>query len=347
MDKIFLTFGNEGQPIAKLYNKGKEDIISLVIPTEPFSHCKKKCCRKCRGDLCLGGCCKSCCNMEEIRDEDSSSDECSDEDYNQKSLDLDLLDVGYYRQMKLPFRTNIDKFKTKIINKEVKPKIYKATKKYIKYKKEREIMIYDGEIQPIPKNHSRECIYVAGPSGSGKSTYISNYAYEYKKMFPKNKIYVFSRVSHDEAIDKLNPVRIMINEEMIEDPINPDELANSLVIFDDTDTITDKNLRNAVMALKNDLLETGRHEDVYVAITSHLLSNYRETRTVLNECDTITLFPAAGSTYSMRYILKNYVGMDKLSIDKFVNLPSRWVTLKKTFPQLVIYSKGIYLLNKT
>lgn len=347
MNSIYLTTEKMGTPVAKIYNKNNSEIIIyLVVPDDSYYH-KKKCCKKCKGDFCLGGCCRYCCNLESISSKSKKSKCCEESDSDDDiSNDLDLLDEDYFRQMKLPYRTSLERFKSDIKKKQIKPEKYKLTKKYINAKKEKEIIIYSGEIQPLPRKNSRECIYVAGPSGSGKSTYISNYAQEYKNMFPNNKIYIFSRLESDAVLDKLKPVRIMINDELIEDPIEPNELSNSLVIFDDTDTIPNKQLKDAITNLKNDLLETGRHEDVYVAITSHLLTNHRETRTILNECHTITIFPAAGSTYSINYLLKNYGGLDKPDIHKIINLPSRWVTIKKTYPQLIMYSSGIYLLNK-
>lgn len=330
----YLTLKDEGTPIAKIVG-GSGGIISIVTPGTEAD----KCCKKCKGGSCKGKCCKKCCHTTE----DSSSDD--EEDYEFEKNDMELIDQEFYRKMNMPYRLNVDKFKKDLQEGKVKKGILKEAKKYVKQRKNRDITIFDGEIQPIPRIDSRECIYIAGPSGSGKSTYTANYAKEYMRIFPKNRVIVFSRVERDEVLDKLHPTRILINEELIEDPIDPSELSNSLVIFDDTDTIPDKILKTAITNLKNDLLETGRHEDIYVAITSHLISNYRETRTVLNEAHSITLFPAGGSTYSIKYVLKNYGGMNPAEIQKVITLPSRWITLKKTYPQAIIYNKGAYLIG--
>lgn len=341
----YLTEEKMGIPVAVICkNDGSKRIISIADNNCCTKKSKNICCKRC-SKSCKGGCCKKCCKepISSESEEENSLDSISEDDIDDK--DLELLDTKYYRKMGLNYRINIDKLKKNIKGKKVNKKLLFETKKYIKNKKNKEIIIYDGEIQVLPKYGERECIYVAGPSGSGKSTYIANYASEYKRLYPKNKVFIFSRVANDECIDRLNPTRIILNDELIEDPISPDELSNSLVIFDDTDTIPNKKLKDAITSLKNDLLETGRHEDIYVAITSHLISNYRETRTVLNEAHSITVFPQGGSTYSIKYVLKNYGGMDKNDIQKAITLPSRWITLKKTFPQAIIYSKGIYLLK--
>lgn len=222
---------------------------------------------------------------------------------------------------------------------------YMKTMQKIDYSSKKDFKIHDGELIPIPKKTGRECMFIAGPSGSGKSTYISKYAQEFQDMFPHKRVYVFSRLNEDEPIDILDPLRIEINQEIVDEPIDPAELEDSLVIFDDTDTIPDKTLNEAIRKLKNDLLETGRHNNVYVLISSHLMTNYKETRTILNECGSITFFPSAGSSHQITYCLKNYFGLNKTQINKIMSLPSRWVTIYKNFPQYVLYSKGIYLLS--
>jgi hypothetical protein len=208
----------------------------------------------------------------------------------------------------------------------------------------REITIKDGSIQVLPNINKRECLYIAGPSGSGKSTYASAYMEMYKLMYPKRKLYIFSRVEKDETLDKLKPIRIKLDEELKNDPINPEELKCSCVLFDDIDTIREKDIAKAVKDLRTDLLETGRHEDVNVISTSHQITNYKDTRVLLNEATAITFFPSSGSTYHITRFLKMYCGLDKRNIERALRLPSRWVTIYKTYPQYVVYEKGVYLI---
>jgi hypothetical protein len=375
-----LTYEQKGTPIAKIVIPHKQNkIVSIYDSTslENKKNVAKKCCKKCKGGSCNGKCCKNCCSRvankkcckknynrydDNILDletdsesgseeSESSSEESSDDDQFTVD-DLDILDASYFKKMpstNLALRSinNMKDMMKKGGKKNLKKDpAYAEVTKFLDNRKNKEIIIHEGEVVPVPTFNTRECIYVAGPSGSGKSTYLSNYAKEYKNLFPRNNIYLFSRVADDKCLDDLNPTRILMNEEMVEDPINPNELANSLVIFDDTDTIPEGKLKKALIALKNDLLETGRHENVHVAITSHLLTNYRDTRTVLNETHSITLFPCGGSTYAIRYCLKTHCGFDNKEVAKIIKLPSRWVTIKKTFPQAVLYSKGVYLVGQ-
>lgn len=209
----------------------------------------------------------------------------------------------------------------------------------------REFKISDGYIQLLPNTKTRDTNFVAGKSGSGKSTWISKYLAWYKKMYPNNNIYLFSRLAEDDVLDQYQPIRITLDEELVTDPIDPDEeLCDSLCIFDDTDTIKDKNIKKAINELKDDILQIGRHENIFVCIVSHLINNYKETRTILNESMYITFFPSSGSPHSIRYMLKNNMGLDKKQIERIMNLPSRWVTIKNSCPLAVIYETGVYLL---
>jgi len=261
-------------------------------------------------------------------------------------------DDDVFASRKIYKSTKLDNLK-KWLREEEEPdietkKLFGDVKKKFELRDQKEIILNSGQIVPVPmiKENQRQVIYVAGPSGSGKSTFCAAYMREFKKQFPKRKIYVFSRVQSDETIDKIKPIRIKLNDELINDPITPEELEDSLVLFDDIDTITDNLLKESITKLRDDLLETGRHQNVYMLITSHLLMNYKQTRTIINEATMVVMFGQSGSTYHITRFLKVYGGLDKKQIEKVLKLPSRWFGLSKTFPQYIIYNSGIYLLSK-
>lgn len=210
----------------------------------------------------------------------------------------------------------------------------------------KEFHINQGSLCQVPNEKlQRECLYIAGPSGSGKSTYVNNFVREYKKTFPDREIYIFSRVEDDETLEANDDIKhVMVDEQLLDDPIENSELEKSAVIFDDIDTIPDKALMNYVCDLRNDLLETGRHNKVTMLCTSHLLMDYKKTRTLLNEATTVTFFPRSGSSYHIQRFLKVYCGLNNAQIDRILNLPSRWVTVNKTAPMWVLYNQGCYLL---
>jgi hypothetical protein len=208
----------------------------------------------------------------------------------------------------------------------------------------KEIIIKDGVLIPLPNKQVVEKIYVTAPSGSGKSTWTGNYMREYKKIFRDDPIYLFSSIDHDRALDKYDPERVELTEDIIQDPLTPEELQCSLVILDDTDTIRDRRMLITLQKLRDWLLEQGRHFNIRMLVTSHLLSNYQTTRRILNEATTVVVFPRSGSgTFHIKRFLKDYCGMGRREIKKFINLPSRWVSIYRSFPQYVLYEKGVYI----
>lgn len=213
-------------------------------------------------------------------------------------------------------------------------------------KGQKEIKISDGKLQPLPNREIVEKIYISGVSGSGKSTFTGNWIKYYKKMFRKDDIYLFSSVEEDAVLDKQNPTRIILDDDLLNEPIEPNELSNSLVIFDDTDIIRNKEMRKYLENLKDAILEIGRHYQTRTLITSHLLSNYASTRRILNEATCVVMFPKSNGVYHIKNFLKIYCSMDKKQIEKFINLPSRWVAIYRTYPSYVIYEKGCYFINE-
>jgi hypothetical protein len=206
------------------------------------------------------------------------------------------------------------------------------------------IELSDGKLMQLPNKDKREINYICGPSGSGKSTYTAKYINEYLDIFPKNKIFLFSKIDDDNAFKDVDIYKIDLDESLYEEPIDVSELSNSLTIFDDIATIKDKNILKAVVDIQNDILETGRHNNIYICSTNHQLSNYKDTRTLINESHNITFFPSSGATYYIKEFLKKYMGLSRDQIENIFNLKSRWVTIHKHYPMYVIYERGIYIL---
>lgn len=242
----------------------------------------------------------------------------------------------------------ISKGHCRFLDDDLKP-LYREAKKEIKDKKKKEYIIEDtGHLYPIPQisENGSERGMVCGPSGSGKSTYVSEYIKMFKKMHPKAQIWVFSRLAKDDVIDQYDVKRIMLDKGIVESPIEPKELSSgkhTLCIFDDIDTISDKDIRHAVIKLRDDINETGRHEKISNISTSHQICNYKLTRGLLLESAFVTFFPKSGMLSQARTFLKQYCGLDKKTIEKILTLPSRWVTIYKTYPIMVLHQKGCFL----
>lgn len=215
------------------------------------------------------------------------------------------------------------------------------------YLKELKLTKPKEKIQYIPnKKSERQILYITGASGSGKSFYTKAYCDQYKKMFPKNEIYLVSSINEDSSIDKVKGLkRIKLSNELLTTDLKADDFKDSLVIFDDTDCLTNKIMRMKVNGILNMLLETGRHTNTSVVYTSHLATNGLDTKRILNEAHSITIFPHSLGGRSLKYLLENYFGLDKHQIKKIKTMPSRWVTLVKSFPMVVLSEKEAYVLN--
>lgn len=204
-------------------------------------------------------------------------------------------------------------------------------------------------IEPMPDYKSRCIVYICGPAGSGKTYYASMWIKNFKLLYPDSTVYVFSRLEFDKTLDHLNVVRVKNDMNLVTNPIDifKDLRFGDLVFFDDCDTVTEKKIRDALSKIQNDVLETGRHNNIHILITSHLITgnDRKNTRTVLNEAQQIVVFPKSGAAHQIRYALKNYVGLTAKQIDMILKkIPSRYVCVGKTYPQYILHEFGCSLL---
>lgn len=202
-------------------------------------------------------------------------------------------------------------------------------------------------LKPYPnKNRERDILYITGASGSGKSFYTKQYIENYHQLYKNRPIYIFSSLDEDTTLDKLPYIkRIKLNNEFLNTEFTLDDFKNMLIVFDDTDCITSKELKTKIDGILNKLLETGRHTNTSLIYTSHLPTQGQSTRRILNEAHTITFFPHGTGEKSIKYLLENYLGLDREQRKKLKRLPSRWATFIKSYPNAIFHEKGAYLLN--
>ncbi len=204
----------------------------------------------------------------------------------------------------------------------------------------------EGKFQQMPnKNLNREVVYIVGPSGSGKTTYTTNYIKEIQKIRKDYPVYIFSSLNDD--YKELDVKRVKIDKSLVDNPISAEELANSICVFDDVDVLSDKKIRTSLLSTLDQVLEIGRHFNIYLIMTNHLASNGKDTRRILNECHTITYFPQAGGGGNLNYMLEKYGGLNKKQIEAIKKLKTRWATLYRHYPQFILTEKNIFLLHNS
>jgi hypothetical protein len=203
----------------------------------------------------------------------------------------------------------------------------------------------DDKFQQVPNPNGRQILYITGQSGSGKSVYTANYAKQYKKMFKDNEIYLFSALDGDSSIDKIKGIKRIKLEgnEFLTTELDAKDFANALCIFDDCDVIKNKSIEKKVHSLMDNMLQIGRHHNTSIIYTTHTATNNRETKVILAEAHSITIFPKSMGNASLKYLCDAYLGLDKKEIAQLKKLEGRWVTITRTFPKVVFSEQYIYI----
>lgn len=215
----------------------------------------------------------------------------------------------------------------------------------------RDVTLPEGEyfaLEPTNLEDGRDVIMVGGKSGSGKSHTARNFAQRYHILWPKRPIYVISYLKHDETLDALRFLkRIDPHEEFKEGPPPLDQFSKSLTIFDDIEGFQrdDPEMHDLLQQTIDMIATTGRHNQASLLVASHLLTDYKRTRLFLGEAHKFVLFPNGCSMKQMTNLLGLYGGCDTDELRRIRRLPSRWVALCTTFPSLVLYESGCYLLH--
>jgi len=194
----------------------------------------------------------------------------------------------------------------------------------------------------MPYSH-RSLLYITGPAGVGKSWFISNWLVQFKNMFKKNKIYLISRKKEDPVLDnliykRLDPEDFLEANFVAEDFKNEKGYVNCL-IFDDTDSLSsDKknNIKGAVYALMDDIIEIGRSLGIYCIVSSHIPANAKESKRILNGATDFVIFPRAFNR-NLNYMLSEHLGLNKDNIEIIKNTKSRWACIsRQTHPNTLI-----------
>jgi hypothetical protein len=192
-----------------------------------------------------------------------------------------------------------------------------------------------------------ERVYIAGKSGSGKSCLAALYMNEYLRMFPDRRVILVSRHEGEKAYTEIPhevvPLEVFEDIEKGERAFELDELANSLVVFDDCDNVQNKKMTEGVKLLSDDLISNGRKYNIHTMWLNHQLMEYSKTRNLLNEANKVIFFNS-GSNYHIQQYLNRYVGLTKKQIEVVLAIRSRWTMIALTLPMYIMYEHGAFLL---
>lgn len=215
----------------------------------------------------------------------------------------------------------------------------------------RDIELRKGRFEPILELEGRCIDYTAGPSGAGKSTYVGGLIKRHRKLHPDARVIVYSRgkIDEDPAFKEIEGgvEQAELGAHLVEAPLDITGLEKgTILVFDDVGTILDDKVKEAVHKIIMDCAEVGRKQGIYLIVTSHLVNpNDRKFgRVMLNEMQFLTLFPGGGNAHSVRYVLRQYLGLDSKQIQRILDSKSRWVRIHVHSPRWVLEETAAYII---
>jgi hypothetical protein len=195
----------------------------------------------------------------------------------------------------------------------------------------------------------RQIFAVFGSSGSGKSYFARQLLKEYNELHKKSNIYLFSPVVDDKSLETVkNLCKIDIsNPEFLSEEITLDDLKDSCVLFDDTESISNKMVNKKVQTLAEMLLERGRHHNISVIFLNHTPCNGKQTKKILMESHAITIFLKTLGGRNLKYLLESYLSLSKeqIKIVKGMKRDGRALTFVKSYPMVAIAEKRAVILE--
>lgn len=205
--------------------------------------------------------------------------------------------------------------------------------------------------RPTPYDRS---ICLIGPSEAGKTYMVKEIC---RFDIRRRPVVVFSRIDDDESLRELTTlksakdgksrlVKIPLHSEdqLLSLPTNSD-LNGCICLFDDLDSFP-KDIGDFLREYRDSILESGRHENISVISTSHVLNNHNKTKVLLNEAELVVLFPAANKRHSASF-LKERLGLEKREVDHLIAkamASGRYLAMRVSAPNMLIHSGGVILL---
>lgn len=226
----------------------------------------------------------------------------------------------------------------------------KKVKVYVASGDGQETMEFAEKIEPVPykRKNQRVGVYVVGAAGSGKSRFIAQCI----KAMPKKKVLLFTTARDLDPVfdmDRVHKVDYMEDKETLYTLV-PEDLAETICIFDDFDASMDPKVNKFMIMLINSVLENGRKLDIDVFAVSHNPRDYNRTRTLIMECDTFVVFPQTNRTATLKF-LKEYYDDDKEFLSMIKNLKDgdkegqfTYAYLRKNVPRYMVSNKSVRLL---
>lgn len=198
-------------------------------------------------------------------------------------------------------------------------------------------------------NYYPNRIYCAAMSLSGKSYICAKLAESCVKQHPEKRLVVISwsdnDPSHKDIAKRACYHKITVSDELLDDPIELNELHDSIVIFDDIGNFP-KEIAHELALLRDKCFNAGRHANISCISIQQKLLDGKNTATCLTNAFQVIIFPHTATRFQAGEWLKRYLYLNKKQIQTILNLPSEWVILNTTSPLYVLHEKGAFFLTE-
>jgi len=199
-----------------------------------------------------------------------------------------------------------------------------------------------------------DVVYICGAMGSGKSYFVCEYAQQYRRLCPKNSIHVFSQKTSDPSLNRCDDLKLnynVLDKDFLDKPIditNCKRFHNSLIIFDDFMSFSDKKITETIINLILQCITLGRQYNISTVITSHLFYGFNNKTlymNIQNECRKLVWFNNSVNKYQLRRVLNQYWGYTQREITGFMryDTKSRYTMINRN-PQYIMTRYHIKLI---
>ena len=190
------------------------------------------------------------------------------------------------------------------------------------------------------EDEKNDRVMVIAKTGAGKSTLLNKLIKQKLELYPEKRVFVFSAFNGDKSLD--SGLENII-EYLDDGDYTIEDFEESIVIFDDIDSITDPKVEKKLYKLLTSLLQSGRHYNTCLFFAGHVLKNGQKTKYLINEANNIFIFPQDGANAQKEKWLKDYIGLPMKEINKILGSDERWVRIHNEMPVYIMTEHEIYL----
>lgn len=207
------------------------------------------------------------------------------------------------------------------------------------------------EVVPIVKQNELNTVsfFVSASSGSGKSYFVAQLVNNIKTLdrFKEAEIFLITGQqkadpAYEDNIEKYLKLN-MDSDEFYQ--LTYQDFENSIVIFDDVNSLGNKYLEMFVFNLQKSLAENGRKNNIALININHASRDFVRTKYIVHEAMYYTLFPSHNWNDSKKF-LKSYLDYDEDQMKEVKRLSrhTRSMTFHKQVPQYIVSDHIIKLV---